>query len=67
MDITRLTRGATKEVRELLRDASRSGCTIRQSASGHYRVTKPCGHSVTVAKTPSDHRALHRIRQDLAR
>jgi hypothetical protein len=54
------------DLRALLRRAAKSGCTVRQAKSGHYRVTGPTGDTVTVAYSPRSRR-LHKVRADLRR
>lgn len=46
-----------KEAREVLKIAKSLGFAIRKTESGHYQMTKPGCVAVSMAKTPSDHRA----------
>jgi hypothetical protein len=51
----------------ILREARKAGAEISTRTSGHLRITAPDGRSITAARSPSDHRAVHRLRQDLRR
>lgn len=43
------------------------GCTVRVTKAGHWRVTRPGYQSVTMARTPSDKRALANMKGDIRR
>jgi len=55
----------SKDFRQLLTKVRESGCTIEVSRGGHYRITAPSGRFIFTSQTPSDVRALHRIRSNL--
>lgn len=59
-------RGTTPEIRTLLRDAERVGCTVIQGRKGHWKVIAPRG-IVFVSLTPSTRGAAMRARADLRR
>jgi hypothetical protein len=56
-----------KEVKDLIKQASKFGWVIEQTKSGHYRWTAPDGAFFFSSSTPSDWRGLERLKQDLRR
>lgn len=55
-------------IREILAAASKACWRIERLGSGHVRALSPCGrHIVHVSGTPSDWRALHKIRSNFRR
>lgn len=56
---------SNKEINQLIRQLVRHGWRFRRG-SKHGRLTHPAGWpTITVVKTPSDHRSLHNFRRDL--
>lgn len=68
-DINRILRGASREIRDLLRIAHDQEFRVALTRSDHFSVTTPARfkRQVTVfaPKTPSDTRGLHRVRRKL--
>lgn len=56
-----------RRVRDLLRLASEQGWEIAKRPCGHYKATSPEGKPVFFSSSPSDYRAIHKIRKDLER
>jgi transcriptional/translational regulatory protein YebC/TACO1 len=57
-----------KDVQQLLKRCRRQGFAVRFGGTGHYRVTSPSGHTVTVPATPrSGRRAIANTRAALRR
>ena len=40
---------------------------VRPTGGGHWRVSRDGHQSITMAKSPSDHRTLMNVRQDVRR
>lgn len=61
-------RGLTnnRDLRTMLDALAALGCPCSKRTNGHLRIDTPNG-PVFCSSSPSDHRALHRIRQDLRR
>lgn len=59
-----LKRDVQSMVNRLVRD---HGCTARLTTSGHWRITGPGRSSISMARTPSDQRALANARADVKR
>jgi hypothetical protein len=57
----------SKELNHLIKEAECQGWSILKTAKGHYKWLSPIGNFFFSASTPSDHRALKNIKQDLAR
>jgi predicted RNA binding protein YcfA (HicA-like mRNA interferase family) len=57
----------TKEIRKLIRELSSRGWVYEHRKSGHLRFIHPSGRYVTTSLTPSDWRAMLKIRQDIRR
>lgn len=53
--------------RKLCKLARAQGWYVRRQANGHFCWTSPGGQKVTVSGTPSDHRALLKVRADFKR
>jgi hypothetical protein len=61
-------RGTSKEIRELFKAVtSVDGWEGRRRNNGHYLIQGPRKEKVYCSATPSDHRAIHRIKRDLSR
>lgn len=43
------------------------GCEAKLTRGGHWRVSRPGRQSITIARTPSDQRAIRNVRQDVRR
>lgn len=56
-----------KELVVIMRQAEEQGFEVVRTNGGHYRWTAPSGRFMFTSQTPSDVRALHRIRSDLRR
>lgn len=56
-----------KDLNVLLDRARSQGCTITLRRNGHYRVCLPNGSIMFCSQTPSDFRAIHKIRAHLRR
>ena len=56
-----------KEINKILRELKRRGCTVRPTGGGHWRVSRDGHQSITMAKSPTDHRTLMNVRQDVRR
>ncbi|MDX3570801.1 hypothetical protein [Streptomyces sp. ID05-47C] len=56
-----------KDTRQLLAKLREQGFTVRRGGSGHYRVSAPCGETVTVPATPKSWRSLRNTRAELRR
>lgn len=56
-----------REVRAILKVAQAAGFTVELRKGGHIKVTSPTGAFIFMSHTPSDVRALHRVRSDLRR
>lgn len=54
-----------KDYAQLLRKAKKQGFHAEVVRSGHTRVTAPCGRSITIPTTASDHRAIKNSTSDL--
>jgi hypothetical protein len=65
-DINKILRGASPEIRALLRLAHAQGYVVRHTRSNHYSITTPMGarkmRTVFAPGTPSDIRSVHRVR-----
>lgn len=57
--------GLRKDVDRIIRQLVALGCTVTVTGGGHWRVHRKGCRSVTMAKSPSDQRSLHVIRQDV--
>ena len=55
-----------KDLRKLLAEAERQGCSVRLTTSRHVRVTRN-GVSVSMSSTPSHKFALRKVQSDLRR
>lgn len=53
-----------RDLRDLLAEAEKDGCTVERRRNGHLRINTPNG-PVFCSSTPSDFRAVHKIRRDL--
>lgn len=51
-------------VKELCRDHE---CTAKLTRRGHWRVSRPGHQPISMARTPSDQRALNNMRADVAK
>lgn len=51
---------AHKETRKIIREAKRQGWRVDEKGK-HYKLFPPVGRMVTMAKTPSDVRALQNM------
>lgn len=64
-DINRTLRGATSEIRTLLRLAHDQNFKVAPTSKGHFSVSTPEGVRpkvmVFAPKTPSDTRGVHRV------
>jgi hypothetical protein len=58
--------GLRKEVKKLVREAQRQGCTVRTGRRPHYKLTCP-GGTVTLSSSPSSQGAIKNMRADLRR
>ena len=58
---------STKEVLALIKQAVDQGWKVDQTNKGHYKWRSPRGGFFFSASTPSDHRAIKNIKQDLKR
>ena len=71
MDINRLLRGTSREIRDMLLCAHKQRYAVGMTSRGHYSVSTPEGArprlTVFMSKTPSDMRGLHRMRAKLRR
>lgn len=56
-----------KELEQLIKVQRQDGWTIQLTNGGHYRWTAPSGNFFFSSQTPSDRRALQRIKQDIRR
>lgn len=56
-----------RDFKDLLEQAKRAGADVTLNGAGHYRVTAPGGEAISCAASPSDHRAVARLRSDLRR
>lgn len=56
-----------KEVEKIVRELRKRGCEVRQTGSGHWRVTREGWQAITIAKTPSTYRTMLNIRADVKR
>jgi hypothetical protein len=69
--ISRLLKGADREIAKLLKAAHAQGFVISLSGSRHYKVMTPEGvrprHMAFTPKTPSDYRARANTRSSLRR
>lgn len=57
--------GTTKEMKALVKQAKSQGWSITVRTCGHLRWTSPVGTSVFTSRTPSDKRAIQKIKRDL--
>jgi hypothetical protein len=68
-DINRILRGASPEIRKMLKAAHDQGYVVQSTNSQHYKVVTPssCTEKKTVfsPSTPSDTRGLHIVRRKL--
>jgi len=55
---------SNREVRAILKVAQAQGCRVELRNGGHIKVTAPSGAFFFMSQTPSDIRALHRIKSD---
>lgn len=58
---------ANKDVRQLLKQLHRAGCTVERRNSGHWRVSREGRQPITVANSPRDSRTVRNIRADAKR
>lgn len=57
-----------KEAKQLIARLREQGFTVRLAKSGHYRVSGPCGRTVTVPQSPNGGcRSLANARANLRR
>lgn len=56
-----------KDLEQLIKAVRREGWTIQLTNGGHYRWTAPSGNFFFSSQTPSDRRALQRVKQDIRR
>jgi hypothetical protein len=56
-----------KDLADLADRARAAGWEVTMRRNNHLKWTSPTGAVVFTSQTPSDHRVLHRIRQDLRR
>lgn len=59
--------GLKKDVERLLAtlQTPQYGCSVKPTNSGHWRVRRPGYQSISVARSPSDQRALKNIHRDV--
>jgi len=57
--------GNRKELDKIIKAVVSCGWTVDKTKSCHYRFTAPNGDFFFTSSTPSDVRALHRIRSDI--
>lgn len=62
-----MSTGLKKEVDQILRQLKRNGCTVTVTGGGHWRVHRDGCQSLTMSRSLSDIRALHRIKSDVRR
>lgn len=56
---------SNKDINQVICDLIRQGWSFRRGGK-HGRLTHPDGQrTLTVAKSPSDHRSIHNFRRDL--
>jgi hypothetical protein len=55
------------EAGKLLRSLKRQGWKHEQRGNGHILLISPNGQTLTMAATPSDHRALKNVMADVRR
>lgn len=56
-----------RDIEQLLKVLRSQGCEVTLTRNGHWRVSRPGCNSVTVARTPSDPRALKNAKADIRR
>jgi hypothetical protein len=68
-NINKILKGASPEIRALLKKAHAQDFTVVPTSGGHFKVSTPRGvrpmRSEFSPKTPSDTRGLHRVRSKL--
>jgi predicted RNA binding protein YcfA (HicA-like mRNA interferase family) len=57
--------GNRKELNSIIKAVVAQGWTVEQTKSCHYRFTAPSGNFFFTSSTPSDVRALERIKSDI--
>jgi hypothetical protein len=62
-----LTRRASKEIRQLAREAADWGWSVETLGSGHIRFTKPGRRPVVTGPTSTDWRTIRNLRAALER
>jgi hypothetical protein len=68
-DISRILRGADREIGKILRAVHKQGFIVTTTNSNHFKISTPEHYRVQKSqfapKTPSDARSLHRVRSKL--
>ena len=62
-----LTRRASKEIRELAKDATARGWSVETLGSGHIRFTKPGRKALVTGPTSTDWRTIKNLRAAIER
>jgi len=62
-----LTRRASKEIRQLARDAATRGWSVETLGSGHIRFTKPGRKPLVTGPTSTDWRTVKNLRVAIER
>lgn len=62
-----LTRRASKEMRDLAKDATRHGWSVETLGSGHIRFTKPGRKPLVTGPTSTDWRTIRNMRAAIER
>jgi hypothetical protein len=58
---------SSKEVQRLVKEAECQGWIVSLTKKNHYKWLSPIGKFFFSASTPSDHRAIKNLKQDLMR
>jgi hypothetical protein len=58
---------SNREVRAILKVAQAKGCKAELRNGGHIKITAPSGEFFFMSQTPSDIRALARVKSDFKR
>jgi hypothetical protein len=62
-----LTRRASKEIRELAKEATRRGWSVETLGSGHIRFAKPGRKPLVTGPTSTDWRTIRNLRAAIER
>lgn len=60
-----MIKGSPKDLNKIIKQAEEQGWTINISNGGHLKWVSAMGSVFFSSRTPSDRRALHKIKRDL--